>query len=172
MDDLIQKYDPKNSGALTQEDIDAMQNLTDDEIRQLANAFPNTGFAQNYLVLRDLNKKDGVNQVFPTSTWATFYNIRVKNKLKNYVAYTFKNLFIRPRMPIPVSGVIQDLTEQEIKAAPGIRRTTFTPVSQGGVKETINVDIGDFPDLAPSELQAQKIRRARKPLKTAKKKTK
>ena len=119
--DFIHTYSPNNVSNLTEQDIAAMQTLTDEQIRQLSERYPNHGVMAAYLILKDTSAK---SQIYPASTWQNLYNLRVKNGMKRYVAFTFKQLFIKRNVTnIPVQPKVQDLTQQEIEGAEGIRRT-------------------------------------------------
>jgi|GEM_PF-6643365 len=153
MNDFLNIYNPNHAFQLTQEQIEAMQTLTDEQIKELASRYPNTGHSSAYLVLKDTSAK---HQIYPASTWQNLYNLRVKNERKNYIAYTFKSLFIKTRSnnDIPVSDKVQDLTQSEIETAPGISRVdrlrTLSIQADKDLEnsqQSFNQELDEFPDL-------------------------
>lgn len=125
MKDFIHLYNPNNATNLTEQEIAAMQELTDDQIRELAERYPNHSIANTYLLLKDMSAK---TQIYPASTWQNLYNLRVKNGMKKYIPFTFKSIFIKRATPvIPIQEKVQDLTQNEIDKAEGIKKIQFKP---------------------------------------------
>lgn len=93
--ELIAKYNPANARNLTKEDLDAMRHLTNDQLKVLADAFPNGPRNRAYLVLYD-NNLDEARQINTLSTWQNLYNVRKFSNMKNLVAQNFRETFQRP----------------------------------------------------------------------------
>lgn len=89
---LIAKYNPANARNLSQADLDAMREFSTDQLKELAEAYPNNANRKPYLILFDNNVKEG-KQLFPLSTWQNLYNVRKFSGMKNLVAHTFKEVF-------------------------------------------------------------------------------
>lgn len=118
---FVHLYNPENARNLTEDQIKAMQEFTLDQVKQLALAYPNQGHTNAYLIMKNKNAKD---QIYPSGTWQNLYNLWTKNGRKEFVAYTFKVLFInRKATTIGIPAKIQDLTDKDIAEAPGLRKT-------------------------------------------------
>jgi hypothetical protein len=89
---LLAKYNPANARNLSQADLDAMREFTNDQLKELAEAYPNSANRKPYLILFDNNVKEG-KQLFPLSTWQNLYNVRKFSNMKNLMAHTFKEVF-------------------------------------------------------------------------------
>jgi hypothetical protein len=158
----LELYNPKNSKSLTQEQLDAMENLTDEQIFQLSKKYPNLPTSNTYLILKDLNAK---HQTGHLSTWQNLYNLRTKNARPNFVAWTFRDLWtggtnnaIRAQQhPVATHPTMptQDLTEKEIETAAGLVQEHFE------AKKAIKVQEDEtFPDL--TEEAKKKVQQRRK----------
>lgn len=133
---LIDIYNPRNASSLTQEQIDNMGKLTDEQIGQLAKAYPNSDSNFAYLILYDENAR---KQNYARSTWANLYHLRTKNKAKQYSALTFASLWRggdstqRKDANVIPMAMTQDISRQEVESAPGINKTQFE-------QEKVNVE--------------------------------
>src|SRR3954462_2080551 len=101
---LIAKYNPLNAHSLSKADIEAMRKLTDAELKVLAEAYPATLNGKQYLVLYD-NKVVEKKQLYNLSTWPKIYNLRRMNNLKNWVPFTFWDIFARPKLRAVERGI-------------------------------------------------------------------
>lgn len=133
-DQLIKTYNPTAVAHLTKEQIDNMKNLTDEQIKILAEAYPNTPSANAYLVLFD-TKLDFNKQLFSLSTWSNLHRLHSKQRMVNYRPYTFRELFVPERQAkavvktkIPSAKPI-DLSAKETEGLPGLTNAgeTKTP---------------------------------------------
>lgn len=102
--ELIAKYNPANARNLSKEDLAAMRNLTTEELKHLAEAYPNGPRHKAYLVLYDNNLEEN-KQIFTLSTWQNLYNVRKFSNLKNLVPHTFRELFNKPQVSRPTVSV-------------------------------------------------------------------
>ena len=87
MENFIEIYNPRNASKLTEEQIQAMQTLTDEQIKALAEAYPNqpTGNAYlQYLITSEPLDK----QRFPLGTWKNLHSLRKLGK-KEIVPFGF-----------------------------------------------------------------------------------
>lgn len=111
--ELLDKYNPANAKNLTQEDLAAMKNFTKDEVKELAEAYPNSNIMKPYLVLRDTSKADN-KQIWPLSTWKNFFEL-LKVGQKTWVVETFRSLH-QPKRSGLKTAPVQDLTKDQAKA--------------------------------------------------------
>lgn len=138
MSDFVKLYNPANASALSAEQIQGLQNLTTEQIGQLAKAYPNSGSA--YLLIID-GSKPAERQLPALSTFQNLYNLRTKNNLKNFVAYGFKGVY-RPqptRTSRPLKREILDLSDQELLNLAGFRTGVGTTKEETIPPETVTV---------------------------------
>lgn len=114
----IEKYSPDNAANLTTEEVLAMKNFTDADLKALADAYPNgPGITSGYLILGNKNAKVQAGNL---STWKTLYNLRVRNKKVEFYALSFRSLWKKQTTAQPSKAPVVDLTNKEAKQAPGI----------------------------------------------------
>ena len=138
--DIITTYNPANTN-LTPQELSAMKDLTDEQIAELAKAYPNQPTGNAYLEYWLKNEKE-TEQRYPLGTWANLNNLRKLGR-KDILPYRFRKNYRAPR-PVPVdlqkpAPRIVDLSEQEVKQAEGLK----VPVEgNGGISEakTISPD--------------------------------
>lgn len=137
MDDnqLVELFNPANAKNLTPQDLQAMQELTDEQLAVLAKHYPNTAHMRSYLVLYDKNVAEN-KQIYPPSTWQNLHNVRRFANRKSLVPYTFTSLFMkRPKAEVTRTIISSrtaaakkrsvDLTPQE--AAAELKKSLETP---------------------------------------------
>lgn len=125
--DFVKIYNPANAKNLTPEQIKDLQSLTDDQLKQLAEAYPNNQSGSNYLILKNVRLADD-KQVFQTSTFPNLYNLRTRHNHKHFVAISFASIMEykgiknvkQTKLP---SLPVQDLTAKEISQAEGLKPT-------------------------------------------------
>lgn len=122
MTDLVKLYNPANASALTPEQVAGLQTLNSQQIKELALAYPNMTMQRAYLLIIDSSKP--VNKQVPNlSTFENLWNLREKNGLRKYVAFSFKGTYkqraVAPARPRK-SEVI-DLSETELLTLPGFK---------------------------------------------------
>ena len=126
MNDIIKTYNPANAGALTAEQLNDLQNLTSAEIKELANAYPNTAISRAYLLIID-KSKPAEKQLPSLSTFQNLWNLREKNGLKNLVAWKFRDNYKPPAIPQRSTNTrlkkteVLDLSEKELLSLPGFK---------------------------------------------------
>lgn len=128
MSDLVKTYNPANATTLTPEQVDAMQRLSSDEIKELAKAYPNGAHSRAYLLIID-QRKPADKQLPSLSTFQNLWNLREKNGLKNYVAYRFRDnvkpLAASPtrtgRGVLPKGKTVVDLSDVDLLSLPGFK---------------------------------------------------
>ncbi len=122
MSDLVKIYNPASAASLTTEQIDGLQKLTNDEIRELALAYPNRLFPTPYLLIID-SKKEVLRQIPNASTFENLYNLRVRNGLSNYVAFNFRANYrpVNVTKLQPKRTEVIDLSDEELMSLPGFR---------------------------------------------------
>ena len=134
------KFAPENLGNLTDADITAMQNFTDEELGELAKAYPNKATGNNYLLLFDTTIADN-RQTFPQSSYAILFSLRKKHGQKNLRIHV-PTVKAHKQPAQPVTAPPQDLTpEQVLKAKEAAKKLaggkTLTPVT-GGKEDDAN----------------------------------
>lgn len=116
--EMLEKYSPYNAKNLTQEDLAEMASFTKEDVKALAEEYPNKNFPSAYLILKDKTKPEN-KQLFPLSTWKNFYELLKLNQ-SQFVAHSFKSIF-RPKAAPLKAAPVQDLTnaaaKQELKTA-------------------------------------------------------
>jgi hypothetical protein len=113
--DQLQKYDPKNAINLSEEDIKAMVNFSDDDLHTLGEMFPNKATGNAYLVLGNSKAKI---QIGSRGTFQNLYNLRVSNKRKEFYALSYVNIW-KKAAPVQSVGKLADLTKAEVKQLTG-----------------------------------------------------
>lgn len=149
MTDFLKIYKPENAAALTPEQIEGIRNLTTEEIKQLAKAYPNERYPRAYLLIIDTKSKIPIEKQLPSlSTWENLYNLITKNNLK-FVAVGFRGQVkqtVRSSNVRPRRSEVVDLSDAELMDLPG-----FTlPRKNGGVEV-----------IEPEVVQVAKVKRGR-----------
>jgi hypothetical protein len=139
MSDIVKTYNPANSAALTAAQLNELQNLTTDQIKQLAKAYPNGSFNRAYLLIED---SSSTKRQMPTlSTFENLYNLRTKNGLQKYVAVGFRgnykpvNVFQNSKRKTEVL----DLSDTELLTLPGFKTGVGTNKEESFPEETVEV---------------------------------
>jgi len=145
MSDIVKLYNPANAAALTAAEIENLQYLTTDEIKELATAYPNGAYQNAYLLIIDTTK-DRVRQIPAASSFQNLYNLRAKHGLVNFVIQNFRTNYSRKTIQ-PVAkgkpGPVLDLSDTELMSLPGFKTlpeinqdpVTVSPVGQVQVKK-------------------------------------
>lgn len=123
MTDLVKLYNPANAASLTEQQLSNLQNLTSAEIKELAVAYPNVTMQRAYLLIIDSTK--AINKQLPNaSSFENLWNLRERNGLRQYVAYSFKGAY----KPVQIAQTkkvnkpqIVDLSESELLSLPGFK---------------------------------------------------
>lgn len=123
-EELLRVYHPNNGQAISVEDIQKMPFLTDDEIKILAKAYTNKDYPVNYILLKNNEQPKNERPRYPRSSWQNLRDVRMNGGLKNLVAFTYINRFTGPeiREAKLSNAPVQDLTQEERKTAPGLKR--------------------------------------------------
>jgi hypothetical protein len=139
MIDVVKLYNPANAASLTPEQIEGLRNLTTDELKQLAQAYPNGSIQRAYLLIVD-GSKPSTKQLPSLSTFQNLYNLRTKNGLKDYVAVAFKGAYKPVSQPTsrPRREVL-DLSDQELLSLPGFKTGKGTTKEETIPPETVTV---------------------------------
>jgi len=122
MSDIVKLYNPANAAALTAEEIAGLQTLTNQDLKELSTAYPNSMSSKAYLlILNSLSKNK--RELPALSTFGNLYNLRTKNGQKGYVAIGFRGQF-KPNPIAPQSKRKQevlDLSDTELLTLPGFK---------------------------------------------------
>jgi len=134
MSEIVKLYNPANAAALTPQQIEGLQTLTSEQIKELAKAYPNMTMQRAYLLIIDSKSKLPKEKQLPTlSTFENLWNLRERNGLKSYVAIGFRGQVKQKPNSItarPKKSVVVDLSDQELLTLPG-----FKMKAENGVTE-------------------------------------
>lgn len=119
--DIIKTFNPANNN-ITKDEIDAMRDLTDDQIKLLAASYPNNPSGNAYLVYYMKNEKEE-DQRYPLGTWSNLAGLRKLGR-KDIVAFNFRKLMMArplPKTEQPKQRVV-DLSAKEALEAEGLKK--------------------------------------------------
>lgn len=128
MIDIVKLYNPANAAALTPEQLQGLQNLSSAEIKELATAYPNMTMQRAYLLIVD--KRKPVEKQLPAlSSFENLWNLREKNGLRHYVAYSFRSNYKAPTRTAAQparakKSEVVDLSETDLMNLPGFKTPT------------------------------------------------
>jgi len=131
MSEIVKLYNPANAASLTPEQIAGLQSLTSAQIKELATAYPNMVMQRAYLLIID-GSKPAERQLPSLSTFENLWNLRERNGMRKYVAYSFKGSF-KPKTAMPARSKrteVVDLSDTELLSLPGFKtaNTVTAPV--------------------------------------------
>lgn len=139
--DLVARFNPANAKNLTPQDLNDMRNLTDAELDQLAEAYPNKPAGKAYLRLYDTSVAEN-KQLYPLSTWQNLRNVRKFSNMKNLKPFDFFDRNAKPEVAAtatrpgkaPAVKKVVDLSAQEAAAelAQATATKTTAPAPQPG----------------------------------------
>jgi hypothetical protein len=127
--DFLKTFAPANLANLNEDELAQLQNLTPEQIHQLAEAYPNSSAGVAYLVYKDNSIKDDRKQLYPVGSWQNLSNI-LKLGQTNISAFGAKANFQRPATTKATVGKVQDLTEDEAKKAPGLKKAPVKNIQE------------------------------------------
>jgi len=142
--DLVKLYNPANAASLTPEQIEGLQSLTSDQIKELAKAYPNMVMQRGYLLIID-SKSKSVKQLPALSSFENLWNLREKNGQRSWVAYGFKGNYkpnSQKRIQVKKTEVL-DLSDEELMTLPGFKKTAESTIEM------------------PTEVKVKKIRKTK-----------
>lgn len=154
--DIISTYNPGNTN-ITDEEVAQMRNLTDEQIEQLAKAYPNQPTGNAYLEYWIEGEKEN-EQRFPLGTWANLHNLRKLGR-KDISAFRFRRSFQpKKNYPVPLKTPqrIVDLSKQDVENAEGLKAKATT--TTGGVKDVHIItqdDLNANPELEAAQKELQ-----------------
>lgn len=112
----LEKYSPFNAKNLSDEEISAMAGFTKDDLKALAEKYPNKAGQTAYLLLYD-STKGKERQIAQPSTWENIYQLH-KIGQTQFLVMTFKSRHNPAAKPVAVAKP-QDLTGAQAKAELG-----------------------------------------------------
>src|SRR6185369_12205212 len=145
MTDLVKLYNPASAASLTPDQLQALQTLTNDQIRELAQAYPNATMQQAYLLIID-SQKPISKQIPNLSTFESLWNLRTKNGQKQYVAFNFKANYKPTNIKVvtPKRIEVRDLSDTELMSLPGFKtKNESFPPKTVEITNIKKVPIGD-----------------------------
>jgi hypothetical protein len=119
--DIIKIYNPANTN-ITEEQLSAMKDLTDEQIAELAKAYPNQPRGNAYLEYY-LTGEKAHEQRYPLGTWANLLSLRKLGR-KDILPFRFRRQNA-PRMMAPVSQPAQrvvDLSQDDLANVEGLKK--------------------------------------------------
>jgi hypothetical protein len=141
--ETIDLYAPHNAKNLTAEHLAAMEHFTKDDVKALAQAYPNSATTSPYLILKEKGVAEN-KQVYHPSTWHNFYAL-VRMGTTKYYPISYKSIFKRSNeqnKTAPVQ-VAKDLTDEQVKeelkkqgSAQTATEDTKPKVEEGGTEKT------------------------------------
>jgi hypothetical protein len=108
-----------------------MRDLTDEQIGQLAEAYPNQPRGNAYLVYYNKNLPDK-DQNYALGTWANLANLR-KIGYSHILPFSFKDAFYKKnttKSNKPAPQRVVDLSEKDIKTAEGLKQNATPPIQE------------------------------------------
>ncbi len=123
MTDIVKLYNPANAATLSQEQLQGLQELTVEQIKELAKAYPNAAHASAYLLIID-KSKPADKQLPSLSSFENLYNLIVRNGLKTYAAWGFKGNYKPAKQVTRTSrrpADVLDLQDAELMHLPGFK---------------------------------------------------
>lgn len=168
MTDHVKLYNPANASSLTPEQVAGLQKLTSSEIKELAVAYPNMSLQRAYLLIIDNSKPVG-KQLPALSSFENLWNLREKNGLRNFVAYSFKGSY-KPNNSVPVKTKkveVLDLSETELMSLPGFKKDIRLFPKGEHIEEVIERDHND--ETKPAKTETVKVTKVIKVAKKTKK---
>jgi hypothetical protein len=150
--DIIKTYNPGNK--LNDEEQSAMVNLTNEQIADLAKAYPNQPTGNAYLEYWMKNEKD-IEQRFPLGTWANLNSLRKLGR-EDILPYRFRSSFstreVQPFVQAPAQRVV-DLSAKEAVEAEGLKSVAVVPVQDAPAPEPVKQPVSPEQSAAQAELQ-------------------
>lgn len=125
---LIELYNPSNSKSLTEENVKQLAGLSNEDLKVLAEAYPNKPTSNNYLVLKNTKLADD-KQTYQLSTFANLYALRTRHNAANFIPISFRDIFQYPSMKVAGTSIAQkaapqDLTKQQALSSEGLKAAT------------------------------------------------
>lgn len=117
----LERFNPSNK--LSSEDVDALRNLSNEQIQELAKMYPNAPRGNGYLLLYNTKVKED-QQTFPLSTWRNLANLHKKLGQTYWKPWDFRSSVKTTKTP--VVGVARglrkvDLQPGDIAGAEGLK---------------------------------------------------
>lgn len=138
-EELVKVYNPANASLLSPEQINGLRELTSDQIKILAKAYPNMTMNRAYLLIVDGSLKPE-KQLPVLSTFENLWNLREKNGQKRFVAFNFKGNYKNIAKAVPTrkphKTVVMDLSDADMKTLPGIKTASDLAAEDIKVKVT------------------------------------
>lgn len=140
MSEIVKLYNPANAASLNDQQLSDLRNLTTEQLRDLAKAYPNGTFNRGYLMIVD-GSKPIQNQLPALSTFQNLYNLRTKNGLSKYIAIGFKGNYQKTGVVTPKKGKVEvlDLSDTELLTLPGFKTGVGTNREESFPEETVKV---------------------------------
>lgn len=140
MTDIVKLYNPANASALTPDELLGLQALDSNQIKELAQAYPNMTMQRPYLLIID-SRKPADKQLPNLSTFENLWNLREKNAQRWFVAYSFRGVYKTNNiLPVkPRRTEVVDLSDQELMSLPGFKQPTGTSTTAINQVETVPV---------------------------------
>ncbi len=133
MSDIVKLYNPANAASLTPEQLEGLKQLTNAQIKELAQAYPNLTMARAYLLIINTKQKNPLPQL---STFENLYNLRVKNNQSQYVANGYKGIYKTTSVKRTAKQEFLDLSDSELMSLPGFKTAEAVGVHGSPIQPT------------------------------------
>lgn len=137
--EILDLYAPHNAKNLTEAHLAAMEHFTKEDVKQLAEAYPNSTTTNPYLILKQRGIAES-KQVYHPSTWHNFHAL-VKMGNTQYYPISFKSIFNAKNQKTKVAPlqVAKDLTADQVKEELKKQGVQQTAVEDKGEKKEESV---------------------------------
>lgn len=163
MSEIVKTYNPANAASLNDQQLNDLRNLTTEQLRDLAKAYPNGTFNRGYLMIVD-GSKPIQNQLPALSTFQNLYNLRTKNGLSKYIAIGFKGNYQKTGVITPKKGKVEvlDLSDTELLTVPGFKTGVGTNREESFPEETVKVTKIEKEVIQPETVKTDQPKRTRR----------
>jgi hypothetical protein len=154
--DILQVYNPANAANLSAEETAAMKDLSNEQIAQLAQAYPNQPTGNAYLVYY-ITSEDAKSQRYPLGTWSNLNELRKMGRADILPFGFFKNVFSQKPTTVsvsqPKSERIVDLSAEEAASAEGLKTVSAVNSILAPDQEAASAEGGGTKEPSDAELE-------------------
>lgn len=144
--EMLYRLNPDNVKTFNDDDVTFLKNISDEDLKQLAIAYPNKASRNNYLVLTNNALAKGAKQLYPLSTYENLFNIRTKYNQKSFSIFDIRVKFVNTTTAQKTTvAPAQDLSQKELKSADGIKQGTAQPAPDAGTGKVVDMTNATIP---------------------------
>lgn len=146
---MLEKYNPANYSSLSKEEIAAMQDLTDDQIKELGKMYPNQPTGNAYLIYYDKSEAPG-QQRYARGTWKNLAGLRALG-MNNIVPFGFVgNNYQKPDLKPAKAQKIEVVDLEKDAEVEGLKKRP-APVVHPHLQKAENIEGEDHGDVQPED---------------------